>query len=214
MIESFFLGAALWWGVDLRRLALLAGGLLYPAVFVALLVVRWWRARPRAGMSSSRFCEAVASELRAGSSMRNAIAEAASATGSASVSQAARSGAPLPALAAAAAEEYPDLGSELAMCIERSAWLGAPAADLFEEVGSVAMARTEVAMEINIAMAPARATLLVLLVTPVIALWFAAGRGGLGGFVESGMQRLSVFAGLILCGLAGIVGTFMMRKVK
>lgn len=214
MIETLCLGVAVWWGVDLRRIALLVGSLLYPSVFAGLVVVRWWRARPQAAMTSSRFCETVAAELRAGSSTRDAIAEAALAHDAAELSGLARSGASIPDLAAAVAEEYPDVGAEMVACIERSAWLGAPAADLFEEIGSVAMARSEVALEVNTAMAPARATLLVLLTVPAVAVWVAAGHGGLGSFVESGMQRLAVTAGMALCLLAGVSGLLLLRRVR
>lgn len=214
MIETMLLGAAVWWGVDLRRLGLLVGSLAYPGAFACLLVARWWRARPRTGMMATRFCEAVAAELRAGSSTRDAVAEAALATDAAALAEAVRSGASTLDLAALAAEAHPVIGPELNTCIERAASLGAPAADLFEEIGAVALARAEVAMEVDTAMAPARATLLVLLVVPVMAVWLAAGRGGLGGFVESGLQRLSVAAGIVLCLLAGLVGLLMLRRVR
>jgi hypothetical protein len=214
MIETLCLGAAVWWGVDLRRIALLVGSLWYPAVFAGLVLVRWWRARPPAGMAASRFCETVAAELRAGASIRNGIAEAALAHDAPDLSALARSDASISALAAAAGVEYPDVGAELVACIERSALLGAPAADLFEELGSVAMARSEVALEVNTAMAPARATLLVLLAVPAVAVWVAAGHGGFGAFVESGLQRLAVTAGVFLCLLAGALGALMLRRVR
>jgi Flp pilus assembly protein TadB len=194
-------------GADPRRLAVLAAGLLWPLTLVALIVVAFWSSKRDRAPRSALFCEAVASELRAGSSLRDALASAISSVGGQPPSLLA--GAPLAEVGEALASEFEDIGIELGMTINATGRSGGSSADLFDEIGSLAIARTEVEHEVRVATAPARATAFIFLAAPTAYLVARINSGSLTALVASPAQRVAgvIGTGLFVAGLlaAGVV---------
>ena len=214
MTETILVSIAVWCGLDFRRAGFLLGAVLFPIPSIGLIGVHWWRDRPRTSARSVMFCETVADELRAGGSMRMALANAADSVEVAALADLARSGAPLTEVAREAAGEFPDVGPELNACVARSTWLGSPTADLFDELAGLALAQVEVRHEVRAAMAPARATALLLVAGPATAIWFASSAGRLTDYVESPTQRMAVGGGLALVLVAIVVGGLMVRRAR
>ncbi|HEU4320429.1 MAG TPA: hypothetical protein VFS66_10150 [Acidimicrobiia bacterium] len=179
-------------GVDLRRIVVLAWAVYLPVVAGCLVLLMIWRLRPDDTTRSAVFCEAVASELRAGSSVRSAVIAAADATGVRGLSPFE----PMESIAARVAETFAEVGDELRLTISMSARSGADSASLFHEIGTLALAQAEIRREVRTATAPARATALVLVGAPVgYVAWQITG-GGIGGIVGSSAQRIAAMAGL------------------
>lgn len=202
MIEVFLLTAGLASGVDIRRIALLTGAIHLPLVATALIGLHWLRARPDSTHRPSLFCEGVASELRAGATLRDAVAASASAVGtSVEVSPAL----PIDEVAARIAGEFPNIGRELRLTVTASTRSGSDAAALFDEIGSLALAQDEVRREVRVATAPGRATALLLIGAPLIYVSSRLSGQGLGVYLASAEQRMAVMMGLglFLLGLGG-----------
>lgn len=202
MIVLVALAAALVAGVDMRRLALLAGAIYLPFLMAGLVAVFVWRSRPEEDSRPSLFCEGVASELRAGASLRSALATAA-----------ASMGAPIPSAASAIAdvatriaEEFPAIGEELSLTVVTADRTGSDTAALFDEIGALSLAQSEIRREVRTATAPGRATALVLLAAPLLFLGSRLSGGGLDDFLASPQQRYvaALGLGLFLAGLAGV----------
>lgn len=203
MIVLVLLSAGLAAGVDPRRMALLAGAAYLPFLVAGLVAFVVWKSRPEEDSRASLFCEGVASELRAGASLRSALATAAASVGAAAASP----GSAMPAVASGVAEEFPAIGEELRLTIVNADRTGSDNAALFDEIGALALAQSEVRREVRTATAPGRATALVLMAAP---LFFVASRFSGDGFdtlLASPQQRyVAVFGlSLFLAGLAGVV---------
>lgn len=201
-------------GVDWRRLTVLFIALAAPLPSAIALGFLWWRARPGLSMRAATFCEAVSSELRAGASVRSAVERAALSVDADQVAVACRSGAEMSEVAAAARAEFVEIGPELGAVLERVDGLGVSPAALFDEVGGLALAQVEVAHEVSVATAPARATGAVLLVLPLLAVGWALTRGGLATYLRQPAQRaaVSIGAGLALVGL--IAAALILRRAR
>jgi len=203
MIVAVGLAVAYALRADPRRIALLAGAVYQP--WMVAVVVAWivWRARPVEDQGSSLFCEGVAAELRAGASLRDALV-----TASASVGRAAFPGrvhtAPIAVLATEVGALFPAMADELRLTIIAVSRSGSQAADLFDEMGSLAISQSEVKREVRIATAPGRATALLLVGAPAAYLLSRVSSGGLDRMLESGQQRAAVLAGLALFALGAI----------
>jgi Flp pilus assembly protein TadB len=207
MIELLALAVALAAGIDVRRVGLLAITLYLPVVVVGMAAISMWRARRDAEDRSALFCEAVASELRAGSPLREALSAAgASVRGS---YRAADPGSSIDEIARALGDEFEDVGVELEMTIKTAARAGSRAADLFDEIGSVAIARSEISHEVRVGSSPARATAIVFVSVPVIYLVIQARSGTLTGLLAAPEQRIAGVAGLLLF-MAGIVSAALL----
>ncbi len=194
-------------GIDVRRVGLLAITLYLPVVVVGMAAISMWRARRDAEARSALFCEAVASELRAGSPLREALSAAgASVRGSYS---AADPGSSIDDIARALGDEFEDVGVELEMTIKTAARSGSRAADLFDEIGSVAIARSEVSHEVRVGSSPARATAIVFVSVPVIYLVIQARSGTLTGLLAAPEQRIAGVTGLLLF-ITGIVSAALL----
>ena len=180
-------------GVDLRRLALVAGAVQFPTVVGALIALHWFRARVGEDTGPVMFCEATASELRSGASLREAL-EAALA--SADDGKIHGSGASVAELAVRAREQFPSIGDEIELTVLAAARAGGDSASLFDEIGSLAIAQTEVRREVRIATAPGRATALVLVAAPVAYLVFQVDSGGLATLLAASEQRLVAVLGM------------------
>lgn len=202
MIEIFLLTAGFAAGLDIRRVALLAGAIHLPLIVGALIGLHWFRARPDSTHRPSMFCEGVASELRAGSTLRHALAASASAVGaSVEVSPAF----PVDEVAAVLADEFPTIGRELQLTVTASTRSGSDAAALFDEIGSLALAQDEVRREVRVATAPGRATALLLIGAPLFYVFSRLSDEGLGDLLASAEQRVTALIGLglFMVGLAG-----------
>lgn len=199
MMAVFLILAALAMGVDPRRLIVLAMVVVAPMLLVALIAVLVWRSRPGDDNRPALFCEAAAAELRAGASLREALASAYGSVG----------GGPMPTdvpisdLATVVAGEFPSIGAELQLTITSSAKSGSDVAVIFDEVAALSVAQSEIRREVATATAPGRATALVLTGAPALYVMARAGSGGLGRLLLSPQQRLvTLFGfGLFLLGL-------------
>ncbi len=212
MFLTLMFAWALVMGVEIRRLALLIGSMFAPAPVGLLLAWHWWRNRPGVTTRSVLFCDAVAGELRSGASLRMAIADAAASIDAHSLRDLCDSGAPMNALAGHLGSEFPDVGKELSAVVEKVFLLGAPSADVFDEISGLALAQVEVAQEVASAAAPARATAFVLLIAPVLVLAFVGSRGGLDLYLRSPEQRGAVVIGLVTMTAGLGVGGWMLRR--
>jgi len=206
LIVAAGLGWALAAGVDPRRVALLALVLGLPWVLLPLLALAFLRAtpeRPRPAL----FCDSVASELRAGATLGQAMGAAAIAVENRRLEALYRSGATAREMGLAAAEEFDDIGKELTLTVEAASRSGAASADLFEEIGSLALAQLEIAREVRVASAPARATVVVFGAAPTIFLAHRLSSGGLATLLATSTQRsvTLVGIGLFLAGLLAVL---------
>lgn len=196
MIVVLSIAVAFALGVDLRRLALLASAVYLPVVVGGLIALYWFRARPDDSNGPALFCEAVASELRAGANLRDALATAATSVGGDARSFDLPSGSPMTEVAAQVAATFPGIEEELRLVIIAASRSGSDAAALFDEIGSLSIAQTEVSREVRVATAPGRATALVLIGAPVFYLVSRASSGGLGTLLASSEQRIAALIGL------------------
>lgn len=215
MILAVALAVAFALGVDLRRLALLAGAAYLPVVVGLLLVVHWFRSRPDDSNVPSLFCEGVASELRAGASLRDALTTAATSVRGLSSSVSGDPEFSISEVAAHVAEAMPLISEELRLTVMAAARSGSDAAALFDEIGSLAIAQSEIRREVRVATAPGRATAMVLVGAPLLYLATQFGSGGLASHLASTEQRIaaSVGLGLFLFGL-GFASLVLWRSSK
>jgi Flp pilus assembly protein TadB len=198
MIPALLLAVGLGLGARAGGLALAAGTVYFPLPMAGVLALLIWRARSEPSIRSAEFCDALAGELRSGDSLRNALGTAAQSVDAGRLVAVCRSGRPLGEVAGLTAEEFPDIGRELAALIGRAPSGGTPTAELFEEVGSVALAQSAVSHEVSAATASARATAAVLFGVLVIGVGRALGTGGLDYYLESPAQRSASLVGLLL----------------
>lgn len=207
MIVAIALAAAFATGVDPRRLGLLAAAVYFP--WGAGAVVAWitWRARPDEDHRPALFCEGVAAELRAGSTLRDALATAATSVGSTTDLVIEPHAFPIAEVAASVGEEFPTIGDELRLTVVNASRSGSQAADLFDEIGSLAIAQLEMRREVRVATAPGRATAMLLVGAPTAYLASQASSGGISRMLESSQQRIVVMVGLgiFLIGAAAAV---------
>jgi hypothetical protein len=193
VVSLFALLAA---GVEPRRLALLAGAIYLPHVTAGLVLVHWLRSRGADDGRPALFCESVASELRAGANLREALAVSAAAVGPDNLSFVGDPGLSIAEMAARARDQFPEIGPEIELTVMAAARAGSDAASIFDEIGSLAIAQAEIRHEIRVATAPGRATALVLVGAPVVYLTTQLGSGGIEAYLGSSEQRLMALLGL------------------
>jgi hypothetical protein len=179
-------------GVDMRRLVLVAGAIYLPTVAGALIAIHWLRAKGGEDNRPILFCEVTASELRSGASLLEALHAALVSVGDAADG----SEASVAELAVRAREQLPAIGDEIELTVLAAARAGGDSASLFDEIGSLAIAQSEVRREVRIATAPGRATAAVLVAAPAAYLIFQAGSGGLAGMLAESEQRLVAVLGM------------------
>lgn len=194
MTEAVGIAIAVASGLDLRRVAILIVAFVMPISIVGLAAVAIWMSRRTADSRSALFCEGVASELRSGSPLRTALGAALVSVGGRSPND--LSSAPLAGVAADIASQFEDIELELEMSIHAASRAGAYVSDLFDEIGSFAIARSEVEHELRVATAPARATALVFLAAPSMFVAGRLGSGGLNDLLAIPHQRAAVLIGL------------------
>jgi hypothetical protein len=202
VIEVVLLAAATAAGLDPRRIALIAGAVYMPLAVAGLVALHWLRARPDPRRRPTLFCEGVASELRAGASLRDALAAAATSVG---ISLEFSHSTHMDEVAARIADEFPSIAQEIRLTVTAAARSGSDSAALFDEIGFLALSQDEVAHEVRVATAPGRATALVLIGAPLFYLFTRLGDGGLRGYLASSEQRVaaSIGIGLFALGIAG-----------
>jgi hypothetical protein len=198
-------------GADWRRLALLVVALLLPVPSACVVAVHWWRARPGLSMRAARFCEAVSSELRAGASLRGGLEDGALSVEAWELARLCRTGASLGEIGREARVEFAEIGPELGALLARADGIGGSPAALFDEIGGLALAEVEVAHEVSIASAPARATGAVLLIVPLLAVGWAVTHRDLEPYLRHPAQRAAVLLGLALVA-AGLVSSIMILR--
>lgn len=196
MIVLLVLGVAYASGVDWRRLAVVGVAVYLP--WLAAAMVGWitWKARSDYGNRPVLFCEGVSAELRAGSTLRHALLAAASSVGMRSHSVRDLRSLPLSEIAVALREEFPAIAEELRLTVLNAASSGSQVADLFEEIGSLAIAQNEIRREVHVAAAPGRATATLMVGAPLLYLIGRAESRGLGRMLETSHQRIVVVIGL------------------
>lgn len=192
MTVPVMLAAAFALGLDIRRLLFLACVVYLPIVAGAVVVLVVWRARPREDTRAALFCEGVAAELRAGSVLRDALATAVTAVGGAEIP----AWLPVAGLAEQVAAEFPDIEAELRLTVINAARTGSDTAALFDEIGSLALAQSEIRREVHVATAPGRATAFVLVGAPLFYIAGQAGSGGVSRMLASSQQRVVALLGL------------------
>jgi Flp pilus assembly protein TadB len=195
MITTVGLALGLAAGIDWRRLAVLACAVHLPLLLGLLIGLLPLIRRGPKDTAAAVFCEAVASELRSGASLQLAINAAADSFGA------------LPSgeqfigtagLATTVAQRFPEISEELRLVIANSLRSGNDTAALFDEIGSLAIAKAEVRREVRMASAPGKMTALVLIAAPVSYLTLQAGSGALGDLLTTPHQRTAGMIGLAL----------------
>ena len=201
-------------GIEWRRIAVLALAVVVPLPLAGLVAIHWWRSRPGLSMRPARFCEAVSGELRAGASLRASLETAAVSVEATEVARCCRIGAPMDQIARAARAEFAEIGPEIGALLARSDGLGVSPAALFDEIGALALAQVEVAHEVSIASAPARATGAVLLLGPLLAIGWALSEGRVEGLLGQPAQRAAALVGLGLVGAGITVSVLILRRAR
>jgi len=196
VIVVLVLAAAFAAGVDARRLALLGAAVHLPLVAAGVIALHWYRERADHSNDPALFCEGVASELRAGSTLRDALTTSAISVGAISSSVGEFGGLSAQEVATQVAEAMPSIAREIEHTVIAAARSGSDAASLFDEIGSLAIAQAEIKREVKMATAPGVATALVLVGAPVVYLIGQLESGGLADHFSSPQQRVVALLGL------------------
>jgi hypothetical protein len=114
-------------------------------------------------------------------------------------------------IAREARAEFTEIGPELGALLARADGVGVSPAALFDEIGALALAQVEVAHEVSIASASARATGAVLLFFPLFVVGWALTRGDLEPYLRHSAQRAAVLIGLALI-LGGLVSSILILR--
>lgn len=207
MIEALLVAAGLAAGVDWRLLALAAGAIWAPTPSAVALVGAWMmgrRAETRAGAGSEvRFAEAVIGELRAGASLRTALRVAcAERPGAVSIVRRLDVGQPLDEAIAGLASLLPSIGHlvETAVLVGGG---GGRMLPVFEELMVHAAAHDAAEAEVRTAVAPVRASMVVLIGAPLIYLVWSLATGRLARLLAlpGGLWLASAGSGLFGAGI-------------
>ena len=177
-------------GMEPRRIGVLIAALVVPVGVIGLVGWTVLRERKESENRAALFTESVAGELRAGAVLHDALVTASVGLGFEV------SGDDVESIGSHISSQLPGIGPELRTAIGTAASSGASMADLFDEIGSIAIAQAEVSREVRVATAPARATALVFAGAPAIYLLYQLRGGGLPALVSSSGQRLSGLLGL------------------
>lgn len=206
MIEGLALGAAYLAGVGPARLILLALALFAPIALVPLVLVAVVHSRRSPDDRAPLFCDNVASELRSGATLRSALLTAAKSVDANLNSADAGDLASIDALAAAVGHDLPAISPELESLVSASARSGGAVADLFDELAATTIAQNEIAREVRVASAPARATAWFFVLAPTSFIAIRAATGSFDGLLAVPGQRITAVVGMTLffAGLAAV----------
>ena len=209
MIEGLALGAAYLAGVGLVRLLLLGTVLFAPFALVPMVLVLLMYSRRSLDDRAPLFCDGVASELRSGATLRSALLTSARSLDIAIRSTDPDDLAPVDAVAAAVVSELPALSPELESVVQASARSGGAVADLFDELSAITIAQNEIAREVRIASAPARATAWFFVLAPTAFIVVRVASGSFDGLLAVSGQRIAAVVGMALFG-AGLVSVWLL----
>ena len=196
-MEVLAMGAAMLAGLAWPRLTILGFILFAPVLAAAGLLVIVIRYRARADDAAPGFCDAVAAELRSGSGLVDALRAAGASAGRPAIAHLPPDASPRDA-GRLLQREYPEIGDYLDTTITAVAGTGPQVADLFDEIGTFAMALSEIRSEVRVSTASARATAFVLFAAPAGFFLYRFSNGGLGDLFGSGSQVIVASAGLAL----------------
>lgn len=192
-------------GVGPLRIGLLAIVHYAPLLGVPVVLFAAIESQRSADDRAGLFCETVASELRAGLSLRQAV-ESGAATAGVSVTGDHPGGMTrFEATVGQFQGEFPQIERELRATIETVMRSGGAAAAIFDEIGSMAIAEAEIAREVQTASAAARATAWFFVAVPLGYLAFQVHSIAL----ESPPQRVTAVVGLLLF-LGGLVSVILL----
>lgn len=209
-MEALVVSAGVAAGGDWRRLALVAGAVWAPlpfavAVAAVAIVGRRAEARSRSG-SDVRFAESVVGELRAGGSLRSALRAACAELPSASrMVRRLDVGEPL-AVAIQGLGALPSIGGLVETAVEVGGG-GGRMLPVFEELMVHAAAEDAARAELRIALAPVRASMVVLAGAPLLYLMWSLASGRMARLLArpGGMWLTAVGGVLFLAGVAAML---------
>jgi len=218
VLRAVGLAVAIVAGVPLPVVALGALGVADPRL--ALAAVATWavvvrlRGRPgRADDAEARYCAAIAAELRAGASLRVALAHAADRAPELALDRPVRmaiAGVPLSRVATELSGCLPEDGASLAVAVRMSGRSGAKAAAVFDALAAQADERRELHRELRAHTAQARLSAAVVGLAPLVfgALVVAVSREVFADPVALGL----VAAGAVLEILGAAIIALMLRR--
>lgn len=181
------------WQLLALALVIFAPAALVPPILYAVLSGR----RPFPDRAPV-FCDAVASELRSGATLRRALLRAAEAVSINPTAGGSGWSTDVGRIARAVASELPSLHPELVATVEAVARSGGSAADLFDELAAYAISQEEIIHEVRVATAPARATAWFFLLAPAGFLVYQVSRGAMTQLFEQPAQRITGGIGALL----------------
>lgn len=197
MVVVAILAFGLAMGADPRRLAVLAAVVYAPWLAVLGAIPLYFTGVKATDTGPALFCDGVAAELRAGSSVTEAVVASAEAVGAAEIGAAAAVG-DLSEAGVRAGVAFPAMARELAVTIPRAGRSGSAASDLFAELAALALAQEEIRREVRVAAAPARAATALFLIVPLGFVVSRVASGNLSALVATGVQQFMVAGGLAL----------------
>jgi Flp pilus assembly protein TadB len=209
-MELLMISLAVLAGVDLRRVGLLGALLHFPLAVIPLTALAIMRGQSSSGITVD-YCDGVASELRAGSSLRQALAASASAVGRPALA-AQIWNADLSSAAVVVGSEFPGVGRELNVAIASTSRTGGPMAAVFDGLASLAIAEDEMEREVRVATAPAKAAATLLLTAPT--LYLAARWESLHELFGQPGQRTAGTIGAVLVVAGLVIGVIIVRRAK
>ncbi len=188
-----------------------------PLVLALLGLIVAARAKPRLS-PEIRFHQTVAARLRAGASLRIALADAAEDDPALELRQVARrlrAGHPVEELGPQTARRLPETGPLAAAAIEFSAMSGGGAIGAFEVMAEIAAEEMEVRREVAAGAAPAWLAVWIIGGAPVLVIGLLIVTGRVGRLLDSAGGQVSVAAGLMLV-MAGVaaVGALARRALQ
>ena len=201
-MELLVVAVAFAGGLEIRRMVLLVAVALAPIWISVGLAVLYWRQSRHAESQAAIFCEGVASELRSGTPLQGALVGAGLSVGAPDLRDLTSSSSSAET-ARAVGEAFPEIGPELEFTVVAAARGGSQAADLFDEIGSLAIAQAEVGHEVRVASAPARATAMLFVGAPTLYLFLQARSNRLASLFSQPEQKVVALIGLTLF-LAGL----------
>ena len=212
-MERVAVAAAFALGLEVPKALLLVGLVIAPMPMAAVLAVFYWRQRRTRDSRTALFCEGVASELRSGANLGHALVAAANSVDEPTLRHLDPSMAVVE-IADLVADAYPEIGSELKATISAAFRGGSQSADLFEEIGSLAIAQSEVSREVQVASAPARATAAVFVGAPTLYLIFQARSDRLVRLFAYPEQRVVAIVGLALFSLGLLIASLLAWRAR
>lgn len=201
-------------GVDFRVVGALGVAMFFPVWGLGAVLFHAARSRSAPSMRSAVFCQTVARELSAGSSLRWALAAAASDGRIDELSRCVAGGSPWEEVGQLLEQEFSDIGDEIALVVQSVASSGSESGGLFAELGDLAAAQVEMTEEIRVATAPARSSAMILIGLPIVYLGFQLRSGQLGNLLAVESSRGLAGAGLVLFCIGIVVSLVLVRSSR